>query len=66
MSLYVAVPYIVAHRVGQTVGVLWLNSAETWIDTSSAPTGLIRSALNKVLSLFLCIQCVRSSSCQLT
>lgn len=32
MSLYGAIPYMQAHRFGSTVGVFWLNAAETWID----------------------------------
>ncbi|KAJ5272897.1 hypothetical protein N7478_008022 [Penicillium angulare] len=32
MSLYGAIPYMQAHRVDSTVGVFWLNAAETWID----------------------------------
>lgn len=40
MTLYGAVPLMQAHRKDSTVGVFWLNAAETWIDivksTSSA------------------------------
>ena len=32
MSLYGAIPLMQAHRKGSTVGVFWLNTAETWID----------------------------------
>ncbi|KAF2230933.1 glycoside hydrolase family 31 protein [Viridothelium virens] len=32
MTLYGAIPFMQAHRAGSTVGVLWLNAAETWID----------------------------------
>jgi mannosyl-oligosaccharide alpha-1,3-glucosidase len=32
MTLYGAIPLMQAHRKGSTVGVLWLNAAETWID----------------------------------
>ncbi|PIO66949.1 glycosyl hydrolase, family 31 [Teladorsagia circumcincta] len=51
MSLYVAVPYIVAHKKNATVGALWLNAAETWIDTSSSVSskGFFRSVLDKVM-----------------
>ena len=32
MTLYGAIPFMQAHRKDSTVGVLWLNAAETWID----------------------------------
>ncbi|CAG8540535.1 11107_t:CDS:10, partial [Funneliformis mosseae] len=32
MALYGSIPFMMAHRKGATVAVLWLNSAETWID----------------------------------
>lgn len=32
MSLYGSIPFMQAHRVGSTVGIFWLNAAETWID----------------------------------
>lgn len=32
MTLYGAIPFMQAHRKGSTVGVFWLNAAETWID----------------------------------
>ena len=32
MTLYGAIPLMQAHRKDSTVGVLWLNAAETWID----------------------------------
>ncbi|RCN40635.1 glycosyl hydrolase, family 31 [Ancylostoma caninum] len=52
MSLYVAIPYIVAHKKNATVGALWLNAAETWIDTSSSASqkGFFRSVIDKVMS----------------
>ncbi|KAI7856514.1 glycosyl hydrolases family 31-domain-containing protein [Circinella umbellata] len=31
-SLYGAVPFMVAHRVGQSAGVFWMNPSETWVD----------------------------------
>ncbi|CAB3397715.1 unnamed protein product [Caenorhabditis bovis] len=38
MALYVSVPYIFAHRANRSVGALWLNAAETWVDTQSSVT----------------------------
>ena len=32
MTLYGAIPLMQAHRKGSTVGVFWMNAAETWID----------------------------------
>src|SRR5271156_3381051 len=32
MSLYGSIPFMQAHRKDSTVGVFWLNAAETWID----------------------------------
>jgi alpha 1,3-glucosidase len=32
MTLYGSIPFMQAHRRGSTVGVFWLNAAETWID----------------------------------
>ncbi|KNC82875.1 hypothetical protein SARC_04854 [Sphaeroforma arctica JP610] len=31
MALYGAVPYMISHAIDATVGVLWLNAAETWV-----------------------------------
>ncbi|OAQ65065.1 alpha glucosidase II [Pochonia chlamydosporia 170] len=32
MTLYGAIPFMQAHRKDSSVGVFWLNAAETWID----------------------------------
>lgn len=32
MTLYGSIPFMQAHRKASTVGVLWLNAAETWVD----------------------------------
>ncbi|KAH8922813.1 glycoside hydrolase family 31 protein [Atractiella rhizophila] len=39
MALYGAVPFMKAHRPSSTVGVLWLNGAETWVDIEKGETG---------------------------
>ena len=49
MTLYGAIPLMQAHRKDSTVGVFWLNAAETWIDivknrVSSNPLSLGISA----------------------
>ncbi|KAI9812676.1 MAG: hypothetical protein M1826_002777 [Phylliscum demangeonii] len=45
MTLYGAIPFMQAHRKGSTVGVFWLNGAETWVDivkskVASNPLGI--------------------------
>ncbi|XP_065342751.1 neutral alpha-glucosidase AB [Cloeon dipterum] len=32
MALYGSIPFLMAHGVEATAGVLWLNAAETWVD----------------------------------
>lgn len=32
MTLYGAIPFMQAHRKNSSVGVFWLNAAETWVD----------------------------------
>ncbi|KAM0486610.1 hypothetical protein ACHAP7_002413 [Fusarium lateritium] len=32
MTLYGSIPFMQAHRKGSSVGVFWLNVAETWVD----------------------------------
>ena len=39
MTLYGAIPMMQAHRQSSTVGVLWFNAAETWIDITKAKAG---------------------------
>ena len=46
MSLYGAVPFIMAHSKDRSVAALWLNAAETWVD--------INSPLDSKVSSFLC------------
>ncbi|KAF1996426.1 glycoside hydrolase family 31 protein [Amniculicola lignicola CBS 123094] len=38
MTLYGAIPLMQAHRKGSTVGVFWVNAAETWIDVVKSKT----------------------------
>ncbi|KAI8458047.1 galactose mutarotase-like-domain-containing protein [Phakopsora pachyrhizi] len=40
MALYGALPLMKAHCTGSTVGVFWLNSAETWVDVEKEQTKL--------------------------
>ncbi|XP_059574387.1 neutral alpha-glucosidase AB isoform X1 [Alligator mississippiensis] len=39
MALYGAVPVLLAHNVQRTLGLFWLNAAETWVDISSNTAG---------------------------
>ncbi|RWS14928.1 neutral alpha-glucosidase AB-like isoform X1 [Dinothrombium tinctorium] len=40
MALYGAIPFILAHSARASVGVLWLNPSETWIDIESSSEGV--------------------------
>ncbi|KAM4017095.1 neutral alpha-glucosidase AB isoform 2-T2 [Anomaloglossus baeobatrachus] len=47
MALYGAVPLLLAHNVQRTLGIFWLNAAETWVDISSNTAG--KTLLGKML-----------------
>lgn len=36
MALYGSVPVVISHNAQRTMGVLWLNAAETWVDITSS------------------------------
>ncbi|KAG7201657.1 hypothetical protein KM043_004387 [Ampulex compressa] len=49
MALYGAIPLVYAHGKERTVGVFWLNAAETWVDIlSSADNNVMESIVNFV------------------
>nr|CAD7440543.1 unnamed protein product [Timema bartmani] len=49
MSLYGAIPLIVAHGVTHTTGVFWLNGAETWVDImGTSDQNVVSSIVNFV------------------
>jgi alpha 1,3-glucosidase len=66
MALYGSIPYLLAHRCAtfqinnslrssakRTVGVLWLNAAETWVDIRSSTADKVRhvfTSLETVIS----------------
>ncbi|VDN30007.1 unnamed protein product [Gongylonema pulchrum] len=52
MSLYGAVPFLVTHNKEHSLGMLWLNAAETWVDiaSSTADKGILRSIVEKIKS----------------
>nr|XP_033809671.1 neutral alpha-glucosidase AB isoform X2 [Geotrypetes seraphini] len=39
MALYGSVPVLLAHNSQYTLGIFWLNAAETWVDISSNTAG---------------------------
>uniref|UniRef100_A0A8C3CCD9 Glucosidase II alpha subunit n=1 Tax=Cairina moschata TaxID=8855 RepID=A0A8C3CCD9_CAIMO len=39
MALYGSVPLLLAHSARSTLGLFWLNAAETWVDISSNTAG---------------------------
>uniref|UniRef100_A0A8B9MTC4 Neutral alpha-glucosidase AB n=1 Tax=Accipiter nisus TaxID=211598 RepID=A0A8B9MTC4_9AVES len=39
MALYGSVPLLLAHSTRRTLGIFWLNAAETWVDISSNTAG---------------------------
>ncbi|CAM4534469.1 unnamed protein product [Leuciscus chuanchicus] len=39
MALYGAVPVLISHNTERTMGIFWLNAAETWVDISSNTAG---------------------------
>lgn len=36
-GIYGSVPYLLAHKLGRTVGIFWLNSSETLVEISTGP-----------------------------
>lgn len=45
MTLYGSIPFMQAHKKDSTVGVFWLNTAETWIDIEKKTSAANRNAL---------------------
>ncbi|XP_053224260.1 neutral alpha-glucosidase AB isoform X1 [Podarcis raffonei] len=39
MALYGSVPVLLAHNPQRTLGIFWLNAAETWVDVTSNTAG---------------------------
>ncbi|XP_023700696.2 neutral alpha-glucosidase AB-like isoform X1 [Paramormyrops kingsleyae] len=39
MALYGAVPVLLSHNAQRTMGIFWLNAAETWVDISANTAG---------------------------
>uniref|UniRef100_A0A8C1ETP2 Neutral alpha-glucosidase AB n=1 Tax=Cyprinus carpio carpio TaxID=630221 RepID=A0A8C1ETP2_CYPCA len=47
MALYGAVPVLISHSTDRTMGIFWLNAAETWVDISSNTAG--KTMFGKIL-----------------
>lgn len=47
MTLYGSIPFMQAHRKDSTVGVFWLNVAETWVDIVKSKSGSNPLSLGK-------------------
>ncbi|KAJ1987119.1 glucosidase II [Coemansia spiralis] len=43
MALYGSIPFMVAHNPNSTVGVFWLNAAETWVDVTREKSSTLSS-----------------------
>uniref|UniRef100_G3SUA1 Glucosidase alpha, neutral C n=1 Tax=Loxodonta africana TaxID=9785 RepID=G3SUA1_LOXAF len=37
MGIYGSVPYLLAHKLGRTVGIFWLNASETLVEVNTEP-----------------------------
>ncbi|XP_044304563.1 neutral alpha-glucosidase AB isoform X4 [Varanus komodoensis] len=46
MALYGSVPVLLAHNAQRTLGIFWLNAAETWVDITSNTAGKAGFALS--------------------
>ncbi|KAM9646126.1 neutral alpha-glucosidase C isoform 2-T2 [Trichechus inunguis] len=38
MGIYGSVPYLLAHKLGRTLGIFWLNASETLVEVNTEPT----------------------------
>ncbi|KAK3509287.1 hypothetical protein QTP70_028587 [Hemibagrus guttatus] len=48
MALYGSVPVLISHNAQRTMGVFWLNAAETWVDISSSTMTMFGKMLDFV------------------
>jgi hypothetical protein len=46
-----SIPYMVAHKPGQTAGLFFLNSAEMWVDIQKKSTSSVNAWANRIRSL---------------
>ncbi|KAJ2378976.1 glucosidase II [Coemansia sp. RSA 2607] len=47
MALYGSIPFMVAHNANSTVGVFWMNAAETWIDVTHEKSSTLGSLFSR-------------------
>lgn len=66
MALYGAVPVLISHNTERTMGIFWLNAAETWVDISSNTAGKVRviNLLFIFLGLMLLVDYVKIREAQ--
>ncbi|CAG0915050.1 unnamed protein product [Notodromas monacha] len=50
MALYGSIPFVVAVGEKRSVGLLWLNGAETWIDVQKGPETAVMSSIVNLMS----------------
>ncbi|RKP36332.1 glycosyl hydrolases family 31-domain-containing protein [Dimargaris cristalligena] len=55
MALYGSIPFMTAHRPGTSVGVFWLNSAETWVDIEKYRVSSLSPSLKARLSQLMAL-----------
>lgn len=48
MSLYGSIPYMIGHNVDRTIGMLWFNPSETWIDISHGQQNMMLNIVDYV------------------
>ncbi|XP_040826041.1 neutral alpha-glucosidase C [Ochotona curzoniae] len=39
MGIYGSIPYLLAHKLGKTIGIFWLNASETLVEINTEPAG---------------------------
>lgn len=50
MALYAAIPFVTAHNAENTLGVFWLNSAETWVDVKHNNPSITGDVMSKIVN----------------
>lgn len=45
MGIYGSVPYLLAHKLGRTLGIFWLNSSETLVEINTEPAVKVSDGL---------------------
>lgn len=58
MSLYGSIPMVMAHSKQNTVGALWLNAAETWVDIRSSTADKVIYFINLQIIFLGCLSII--------